>query len=382
MRHYILGCLLLAVPINAETPKAKALLETAATLHDADDNAGAMKAYLEAVNEDPTVESLLLIEKYFPSLHSVSPPTEEQVKRFAAIEPLARETLRQYIGRHPDDLAAMDAWAELVGPPAVNEIEAPLRSYTSRHQQDPAPHRVWSHLYTAEGRAVDAIREGETFAQLSPCDDQAEYVVGLTAYEAATRRFTQASDTRSDVIHRGMKAFKRAIEKTPDNVAAMTYLGLLEREEARTEKDPARAETLTKEADGWKARAMALVQKQRTENKTALDRDWDVWILQEKTIALASDNPGVVQLVRQPFQIQIQQPSESAVEVWLSAGDAKETLLGDGARIQVKHPLNPHTIVYEIKSIGNVPIANVASCLLRIRVIRGGEPILMKLQFK
>src|SRR5712691_8629796 len=160
----------------------------------------------------------------------------------------------------------------------------------------------------------------------------------------------------------------------PDNFEAIVYLSVLEREEARTEKDTTKAEVLTKEADQSRARGVELIQKRKAASKAAeVDRDWDVYLLQNKTIALARYHPDVVRLARRPFQIEVRQESDGEVLIRLAPDGGSEMPLPETARTAIKRAVAPHAIVYEVTSIGSVPIPNTKNCRLRITVVRGGD---------
>src|SRR5437763_1469147 len=101
-------------------PAARAALERADARNAANDSAGALEAYMEAVRADPAAASLDRIREYAPlpsyALTEPLPPAEQHAadERFAKGEKAHVAALRQYLDLHPDDWEARKTLLPLI----------------------------------------------------------------------------------------------------------------------------------------------------------------------------------------------------------------------------------------------------------------------------
>jgi protein TonB len=146
--------------------------------------------------------------------------------------------------------------AVALGVLAVVSIAAVAREQSSTEQMP--RDRTATEQRSSERAAFERkIAELEKTAAERPADAAAQHLIGTYLYEK-TRDQSLSADDRRDYIARGLAAEDKALQINPDYIEALVYKNILLRTKALTESDPAVKETLIREADALRNRALEL----------------------------------------------------------------------------------------------------------------------------
>jgi tetratricopeptide (TPR) repeat protein len=118
-------------------------------------------------------------------------------------------------------------------------------------------------FYNRQGEFDKTMEALHARADREPNNPEAYYTIATYYWEKAYRDFTTSQADKIKFVQAGNEAIDKAIKLKPDYHEALTYKGLLLRVEANLEKNPARQQTLLKEADQYRDRAVEVQRKQR-----------------------------------------------------------------------------------------------------------------------
>jgi tetratricopeptide (TPR) repeat protein len=104
-------------------------------------------------------------------------------------------------------------------------------------------------FYQRQGEFDKAIDALETRAQKEPNNPEAYHMIGSTYWKETMGNGGLKDSVKIDHVQKGLQAEDKALQLKPDYVEAITFKGLLLRQEALIEKDPAKQQELIKEAD-------------------------------------------------------------------------------------------------------------------------------------
>ncbi len=127
---------------------------------------------------------------------------------------------------------------------------------------DPAVYLQLAGYYNRQGVFNKTIAALEQRAEKEPNNPEAFQMIAGYYYEEASGDTRLRDEERRNYIDRGLQAAEKALKLKPDYPEALTFKGLLFRQEARIEKDPARAQQLLKDGTELGERANALRKKQ------------------------------------------------------------------------------------------------------------------------
>jgi tetratricopeptide (TPR) repeat protein len=116
--------------------------------------------------------------------------------------------------------------------------------------------------YNRQGEFDKTMEALHRRVELEPTNPEAHYIIANYYEDKVRRDFRLENDLKKDYITRGLEAVDQAIELKADYFEAITYRGLLLRQEALLETNRARQEALIKEADGLAERARELQARQ------------------------------------------------------------------------------------------------------------------------
>ncbi len=236
--------------------RARTLLDRADALVNANDHAGALHAYVEAVRIDKRAASLEAIERYRPSFYvaNATPASTEAARAAHAV------ALRQYLDLHPGNVAVTRDLIEVIAPAEGEALLAPML----RAAPDDAE------LYALRGkvraraeRHDDAVADFARSAELDPNNPERHYILGVVLYEIATKGTNVSDERKRELIRRGMAALERAEGLREGYFESMTYRSLLLRAAASLESDEARKTELTQRADTVREQARKVVTSRR-----------------------------------------------------------------------------------------------------------------------
>jgi TonB family protein len=115
--------------------------------------------------------------------------------------------------------------------------------------------------YTRHGKGPEAIEVLEQLARLEPGDRLSHQTVA-TFYEEIVRKGQLSPDDKRAFILRGIAAADRALALDAEYVEALVYKNILLRHQSMLEPDAARRQRLIVEADGLRAQAIELRERQ------------------------------------------------------------------------------------------------------------------------
>jgi hypothetical protein len=112
--------------------------------------------------------------------------------------------------------------------------------------------------YNRQGQFDKTIEALEERASKEPNNPEAFYTISVYYWEKAYRDFKLTEKDKKAFVDKGEAAVDKALKLKPDYVEAIVYKGLLLRLQANLEKDPARQQSLIKEAEALSAKAADL----------------------------------------------------------------------------------------------------------------------------
>jgi len=118
-------------------------------------------------------------------------------------------------------------------------------------------------FYNRQGEFDKTMEALHARAEREPNNPEAFYTIATYYWEKAYRDFTTPEADKIKFVLAGSEAIDKAIKLKSDYSEALTYKGLLLRVQANLEKNPARQQSLLKEADQYRDRAVEVQKKQR-----------------------------------------------------------------------------------------------------------------------
>jgi tetratricopeptide (TPR) repeat protein len=118
-------------------------------------------------------------------------------------------------------------------------------------------------FYNRQGEFDKTMESLHARAEREPNNPEAFYTIATYYWEKAYRDFTTSEADKRTFVAAGNEAIDKAIKLKADYHEALTYKGLLLRVEANLEKNVARQQSLLKEADSYRDRAVEVQRKQR-----------------------------------------------------------------------------------------------------------------------
>ncbi|OFW20363.1 MAG: hypothetical protein A3H97_20715 [Acidobacteria bacterium RIFCSPLOWO2_02_FULL_65_29] len=132
---------------------------------------------------------------------------------------------------------------------------------------DPSVYLQLAGYYNRQGLFDKTIAALEQRADKEPTNPEAYQMIAGYYYEEANGDARLQDAEKRDYIQKGLVAVDKAIQLKSDYATAMTFRGLLLRQQARLEKDQAKIKQLLEEAQELADQANALVKKQAAGDK-------------------------------------------------------------------------------------------------------------------
>jgi tetratricopeptide (TPR) repeat protein len=127
---------------------------------------------------------------------------------------------------------------------------------------DPAVYGQLAGFYNRQGRFDKTIEALEQRAQHEPNNPEAFQTIAGYYYQETNGDTRLTDDQKRTYVERGLQAIDKALQLKTEYPEAMTFRGLLLRQQARLEKDQDKVQALIKEATDLSERANALRKKQ------------------------------------------------------------------------------------------------------------------------
>lgn len=235
-------------------PAAQKSLELAEERRAAGDHAGALRAYIDAVDADPAVAELQRIQRYaVPRNVIFSKRDPAIVEKYKRREEEAKEphvaALRQYLKLHPDDPNAV---GELAFELPDAEAEDLLGATLEKHPNNAVLFALRGMVRGRAGQIDTALADYEKSASLEPSDPERAFSIASVVTDFVKRHAELSTDEKRALLARAMEALGRA-EKVRQNDGqaawAAYHRGAVLREQAKLESDPVRRKALETEAE-------------------------------------------------------------------------------------------------------------------------------------
>lgn len=148
-----------------------------------------------------------------------------------------------------------------------DEAERTLMNAKVAKPSDPAVYMTLAGYYNRQGQFEKTIDALEQRAKVEPNNPEAFQTIAAYYWDE-TRGDASLTDTqKKDYITKGVEAADKALSLKTDFVEAMTFKGLLLRQQALVEKDPAKQQELVKEGTALGDKANEL-RKAQTKSST------------------------------------------------------------------------------------------------------------------
>ena len=183
----------------------------------------------------------------------------ERLNDAATAEPIIQKMIQLEPGE-PTNYFRLARLYEDAG--VYDEAEAMYQKAKEVKPNDPVVYTTLAAYYNRRGEFEKTIAALEQRAEKEPTNPEAFQTIA-SYYWDETRNDPKLRDQQKrEYILRGLKASDRAIELKPDYVDALVFKGLLLRNQALVEKDPATQKALLNEATKLSEKANELRQKQ------------------------------------------------------------------------------------------------------------------------
>jgi tetratricopeptide (TPR) repeat protein len=187
-------------------------------------------------------------------------PAEDIEERAEKARPAHIAALRQYLGIHPGDRDATTALAMLL---PSQESDMLMSELVQRSPEDPEAYEARAQVRSRSGRLKEALDDFEMAGKLDAENPERFHLLGVVAYEAATKQAGLDEGEKRALIARGLDAGERAASLRADYLETLIYRSLLLREQAKLERDPAESRKLIDQADTLRQKALDLVNTRR-----------------------------------------------------------------------------------------------------------------------
>jgi tetratricopeptide (TPR) repeat protein len=173
----------------------------------------------------------------------------------AKAEPVVQKMIQLEPGE-PQNYFALATIYEEAG--VYDEAENMLLAARKAKPSDPAVYLNLAQYYNRQGQFDKTMEALETRAAKEPNNPEAFYTIAVYYWEKAYRDFKLTDKEKRDFVDKGEASVEKSLKLKPDYVEAIVYKGLLLRLQANLEKDPAKQQSLIKEAEALSAKAADL----------------------------------------------------------------------------------------------------------------------------
>ena len=205
------------------------------------------------VEQDPKIKKLAmeyLVAAYGPDKLNDPSQAEPILRRMIELEP-----------NEPSNYTYLSRIYEENGD--YDQAEQLLIKAREMKPNDAGVYVTLAAFYNRQGEFDKTMEALHSRAEREPNNPEAFYTIATYYWEKAYRDFTTSEADKIKFVQAGNEAIDKAIKLKSDYHEALTYKGLLLRVQANLEKNPARQQSLLKEADQYRDRAVEVQKKQR-----------------------------------------------------------------------------------------------------------------------
>jgi tetratricopeptide (TPR) repeat protein len=213
----------------------------------------ALKNYKIAADKliDPKPETVMLRKRTLQYLAAIY--AKDKLNQPDEAEPV----VKQLIAMEPSDTGSYFALIKIYEDAGkIDDAEEILKQ-----AQAAAPDKtdVWSQsaqFYNRKGEFDRAMEAFGKITQIEPNNPQNYYQMAVYYEEKVRKDFTVKPPQQAEYLAKGQEAIDKALAIRPDYFEALTYKNLLLRQQARIEKNPAKAQELIKQAEEFQKKAI------------------------------------------------------------------------------------------------------------------------------
>jgi predicted Zn-dependent protease len=205
------------------------------------------------VEQDPKIKKLAmeyLVAAYGPDKLNDPSQAEPILRRMIELEP-----------NEPSNYTYLSRIYEENGD--YDQAEQLLVKAREMKPNDAGVYVTLAAFYNRQGEFDKTMEALHARAEKEPNNPEAYYTIATYYWEKAYRDFTTSQADKIKFVQAGNDAIDKALKLKADYPEALTYKNLLLRVQANLEKDPAKQQSLLKEADQFRDRAMEIQKKQR-----------------------------------------------------------------------------------------------------------------------
>jgi tetratricopeptide (TPR) repeat protein len=182
----------------------------------------------------------------------------------------AIENLKAYVTAYPEDRRAQEFLVSMYL--ATDRYDEAIGFYEQMLKTNPSDSKAMgsiASMYFKKGDFDKGMEWQKKMADLEANKPDPYIMIGVQAWDRSYHYPDLDEATRAHILEEGMNALQKALQIKPDSFEAITYINLLYREKAKMEKDPAKAQEYTDEANKYLAQALELRKKQQEAAKSA-----------------------------------------------------------------------------------------------------------------
>ncbi|MDR1990656.1 MAG: tetratricopeptide repeat protein [Acidobacteriaceae bacterium] len=178
----------------------------------------------------------------------------------AKAEPIVQQMIRM----DPGEASNYFVLAKIYEDAGVYDAaEQTLINARNAKPSDPAVYMTLAGFYNRQGQFDKTIEALEARAKAEPNNPDAFQTIAAYYWDETRGDASLTQAQKLNFVQKGLAAVDQAITMKPDFIEAVTFKGLLLRQQALLEKDPAKQQALIKEATALSEKANDL-QKQKT----------------------------------------------------------------------------------------------------------------------
>jgi tetratricopeptide (TPR) repeat protein len=182
----------------------------------------------------------------------------DKLNDFSKAEPIAKKLLEI----NPTDPANYQALGRMYQDQGrYDEAEAMFKKAVEVKPNDPAVYTALAGYYNTQGKFDETMAALEERTKYEPNNPEAYHYMATFFQDKIQKDFRLSKPEQRAYALRGIAAEDKAIALNPNYAEAMIYKGILLRQQANTEKDPAVQKTLIAQAEELRTKGIAIQKK-------------------------------------------------------------------------------------------------------------------------
>ncbi len=182
----------------------------------------------------------------------------EKLDDFAKAEPIAKKLIEMT----PNDPVVYQSLGRLYEDQGrYDEAEEQFKKAVAAKPDDPAVYTAIAGYYNRQGMFDQTMSALEQRTKYEPNNPEAYHYMATFYQDEVQKDFRLTPAQKKAYIMKGLEADEKALTLNPNYIEAMIYKGILLRQQATVEKDPALQKRLVEEADKLRSKALDMQKK-------------------------------------------------------------------------------------------------------------------------